>query len=202
MNSKDLKVIDSKKKYLRESINLVCETLCEPIQTIRAGILIYRLKICNEPIFSVSINEIYIDSTLNYNLEIAFLHPILIYNREELKSSIENITHIDRDTHQRQVGIYINEQYSIQIFRTIPLIGGENMFDRLFTHVCEQSDLMIKQYWSSYCNWKGRKEFIFLAKGISTEHKSHITHYLFNDLVMREVLEFVSDTETLLDEID
>jgi len=209
MNSIDLtQVIDltqlivSKKKYIYESINLVCETLCERIQPTRAGILTYRLKICNKPIFSVSINELYIDSILNYNMEIIFLHPILIYKREELKSSIRSITQIDRDTHQRQIGIFINESYSIQIFRTIPLIGGENMFDRLFTHVCEQSKIMIKQNWSSYCNWKGRKEFLSLVEGISTNERTHITHYLFNDLVVREVLEFVSDNETLLDEID
>jgi hypothetical protein len=161
-------IILLQKRELYSSIISSCSPVCQYYRsTILDHIEHIEFISNNELVFNVSIKEARVEvdeiysfdctpensvssfdctpenSVLVYILEITFFHPILVNQREELKELITRIIPIDRDRYQRQLGIYVNEQYSIKIFRKIPFIGEKNMFDSIFSHICEQVRIMI-----------------------------------------------------------
>jgi hypothetical protein len=70
----------------------------------------------------------------------------------------------------------------------------------LFTHISYHSKNYIQQNWSSYCFWKDRIQYLSLTKGIELkpENETHITRYLFNEFVIRDVCLYLQDNKKLI----
>jgi len=160
---------------------------------------VFYLYICEkEPIFSYKIKLIKVNLYVyNLELEIEIIHPILIYKFEVLKKLITTIC-------DHNIGYYEMKynMYSFKILSVVKLLDiytHHHIFDNLFTHISDKSKNIIEKDWSFYCYWKARKEYLSLADGIPNDYQSHITYYLFNELIMKDVCTYLYDTKELIE---
>jgi len=84
---------------------------------------------------------------------------------------------------------FLNKIYINKAFLKAIIAEKIDILSLLYPY--DSNRIILNQYPKLHANvlWNIRKNYIFLAAGCSKE-TSHITHYLFNDLVMREILEF------------
>ena len=116
------------------------------------------------------INDAFLRALLQENIDVlSLLYPYV--SRLKIKEYFLNIT-------------YINKAFLKAI-----IAEKIDILSLLYPYVSNR--ILLNEHPQLHANvlWNIRKNYIFLATGCSKE-TSHITHYLFNDLVMREILEF------------
>jgi hypothetical protein len=206
-------------KLIDESISDICE-YCGTYKIIKNMYKIYNtievykifnLNICeNEDIFSYNLYCYFENGNWFINLEIYFIHPILISKIDQLIPSINRIIKIDStkigleyiypdDRLLNKLKYVYSIKMKIELF-IFNIYSGHHILDNLFTHISYHSKVYIEENWSLYCYWKGRIEYLSLID--KAENETHITHYLFNDFVMRDICSYLHDNKILLQDPD